>query len=214
MCLGVVIERYRETLKFARAEVPTAPLAGITGRSAGHDFHAAVEVLTLEREIRQGLECGDFELYFQPIVSLGDRRLAGFEALIRWNHPVRGLMLPVQFIPVAENSGLIVQLTEWVLREAIRVLPDLIAVARAPAPDEAPLFVSVNVSGHDLVQPEFAETIKAILRDGSVDARHLKLEITESMLMKDPDRAAGSSRPAASTAWASRSTTSAPAIRA
>ena len=188
MCLGVVIERYRETLKFARPQnshQPPSPPSQL--RVVGGNFHAAVEVLTLEREIDQGLERGEFEIYLQPIVSLSDRSLAGFEALIRWNHPVRGLVIPAHFIPVAESSGLIVKLTEWVLRESIRLLPDLIAARSAPG--DTPLFVSVNVSGHDLLQPEFAETVKTILSDGAVDPRHLKLEITESMLMKDPDRA-------------------------
>ena len=189
MCLGVVIERYRETLKFARPDksLPPQTRAPTQHRPVGREFHAAVEVLTLEREIQQGLKDAEFEIYLQPIVALRDRSLAGFEALIRWNHPVRGLTGPAHFIPVAESSGLIVQLTEWVLRETIRLIPELLAAA--PATVGTPLFVSVNVSGHDLVQPDFAETIKTILREGAVDPRHLKLEITESMLMKDPDRA-------------------------
>ena len=197
MCLGVVIERYRETLKFSQigegprptARVSVTERASISAKAVGQDFRAAVELLTLEREIAFGLAHGEFEIFLQPIVALGDRSLAGFEALIRWNHPVRGLMLPAHFIAVAESSGLILQLTEWVLRETIRIIPKLLMAAAPPAAGEEPLFVSVNVSGHDLVQPEFAETIKTILREGLVDPRHLKLEITESMLMKDPDRA-------------------------
>ena len=191
MCLGVVIERYRETLKFARAQpVPQPPrrLPPEPG-AIGGDLRAAAEVLTLEREIDRGIETSEFELYLQPIVALSDRSLAGFEALLRWNHPVRGPLLPVHFIPGAESSGLIVKLTEWVLRDAIRLLPDLLAAAPDAGPIGTSLFISVNISGHDLVQPEFAETIKTILSEGAVHPRHLKLEITESMLMKDPDRA-------------------------
>lgn len=185
MCLGVVIERYRDTLKIVRPNAsPPAPPAR---RVPGQAFDAAVAVLTLEREIEHALARGEFELFLQPIVSMGDRSLAGFEALIRWNHPVRGLVPPSQFIPVAESSGLVVQITTWMLREAARAI--LILLAEGCSGHKAgkePLFISVNVSGHDLLLPGFAESVMEILREAKVPPRHFKLEITESMLMKDP----------------------------
>lgn len=191
MCLGVVIERYRDTLKLICSNgveptpAPRRPPAG--------DFDAALEVLTLEREIERALAHDEFELYFQPIVRLADRGVAGFEALIRWHHPDRGFLTPAQFIPVAEISGLVVRITDWVLRAAVRTIPMLLAaLPETPwvtPPAEHPLFVSVNVSGHDLLQPAFAETLVGILRAAGIAPQHLKLEITESMLMKDPVRA-------------------------
>ncbi len=187
MCLGVVIERYRETLRMVRpdAEVTLPPPSrGLPGAA----FDAAVAVLTLERELERALEFGEFQIFLQPIVVLADRSLAGFEALIRWNHPVRGLVAPGDFIPVAESSGLVVQLTDWMLREAARAVIVLIAAAGA-TPGADSLFVSVNVSGHDLIQPGFAEGVMQILREAALPPHHLKLEVTESMLMKDPARA-------------------------
>ena len=193
MCLGVVIERYRETLKMVRPDAVSPPPA--TARTVpAAAFDAAVAVLTLEREIERGLLRDEFELFLQPIVLLGERTLAGFEALARWNHPTRGLLTPASFIPVAESSGLVVQITEWMLREAVsavRVLLGAGATARGrdDGPGDEPLFVSVNVSGHDLVQPGFADGVMRVLREAALPPHHLKLEVTESMLMKDPARA-------------------------
>ena len=192
MCLGVVIERYRETLRLA-AQDGIAPPPAAPGRPIGRDLNAALETLTLEREIERALADDEFQLYFQPIVRLPDRGVAGFEALIRWQHPDRGLLTPAQFIPVAESSGLVVRITEWVMRAAVRTIPMLLAaLPETPgvtSQTEDPLFVSVNVSGHDLLQPAFAEMVVGILRGAGIAPQHLKLEITESMLMKDPVRA-------------------------
>ena len=188
MCLGVIIERYRETLLMARTGTSAPPLV----RPTAQDYSAAVGVLTLEREIERGLQNREFEAFLQPIVKLGDRSLAGFEALVRWHHPERGLLLPLEFIPVAENSGLVVQITEWMLGEVVRMIPALIDAGRAQrdrdglARDADALFVSVNVSGHDLLQPGFAESVMKTLHAGLIEPGRIKLEITESMLMKDP----------------------------
>ena len=187
LCLGVVIARYRETLTMARAGFGGAPPAA-PRHMPGKDFHAALALLTLERQIEQGLERGEFALYLQPIVRLSDRSLAGFEALARWHHPTRGLVPPSEFIPIAESSGLVVQLTAWMLGEAARAV-GLLLDTRRTSKDTEPFFVSVNVSGHDLHQPGFADTVMAILRGADIPPEHLKLEVTESMLMKDPSRA-------------------------
>ena len=188
MCLGVVIERYRETLLLARTGTSAPPSV----RPIARDYSAAVSVLTLEREIERGLQNREFEAFLQPIVKLDDRSLAGFEALVRWRHPERGLLLPSEFIPVAESSGLVVHITEWMLGEVVRMIPALIDANRARRKggnlerDADRLFVSVNVSGHDLLQPGFADTVMKILRAGLIAPERLKLEVTESMLMKDP----------------------------
>ena len=187
MCLSVVISRYRETLTMARVGF-TGPVPVASQQPPGEDFHAALAVLTLEREIEQGLEREEFALYLQPIVRLSDRSLAGFEALARWHHPTRGLVPPSEFIPVAESSGLVVRLTTWMLGEAARSVRSLLNAHQMKVGAE-PFFVSVNVSGHDLHQPRFAETVMAILRKVDIPPEHLKLEVTESMLMKDPSRA-------------------------
>ena len=189
MVLSVVISRYRETLKrLDGGSVLHAPVA--IERISGADFATALGVLTLEREIETGLARDEFQLYLQPIVRLRDRALAGFEALARWQHPTRGLLLPSQFIAVAENSGLVIHMTTQMLRQAARAVPLLLGSRSAAAADDAdPLFVSVNVSAQDLVQPGFADEVMEILRDATLLPVHLKLEVTESMLMKDPGRA-------------------------
>ena len=187
MCLGVVIERYRDTLTMIRPDALPPPPPTRRG-PPGPVFDAAIAVLTLERELERALVQDEFELYLQPIVRMGDRTLAGFEALIRWNHPVRGRLLPSTFIPVAESSGLVVQITEFMLRAAARAVAALIRAAPPPAAGD-PLFVSINVSGHDLLQPGFADSVMQILAEADLPPQHFKLEVTESMLMKDPARA-------------------------
>jgi EAL domain-containing protein (putative c-di-GMP-specific phosphodiesterase class I) len=188
MCLGVVIERYRDTLTMIRPDALPPPAPTRRGLP-GPVFEAAVAVLTLERELERALLQDEFELYLQPIMRLRSRTLAGFEALIRWNHPVRGHIPPSQFIPVAESSGLVVQITDFMLRAAARAVVTLIRSAPPSAAGAEPLFVSINVSGHDLLQPGFADGVMQILAEADLPPQHFKLEITESMLMKDPVRA-------------------------
>ncbi len=194
MCLGVVIQRYRETLAIVQNGSSPKPLAQASQAPQGEDFRQAVQVLSLEREIQRAIRNNEFELYFQPIVDLETYDLAGFEALIRWHHPVRGLVPPVEFIPAAEASGLICGITQWCLREVGRTFPHILNRGKqrpleVGAVGRPSLFITVNVSGHDILDTAFDETIRAILVDGGVAPENLKLEITESVLMKDPERA-------------------------
>ncbi|MFC5302158.1 putative bifunctional diguanylate cyclase/phosphodiesterase [Azospira restricta] len=145
----------------------------------------AVHRLELELDLRHAVERGEFEAYFQPIVALADRRLAGFEALARWRHPSKGLISPVEFIPVAEETGLIVPLGRWMLQEACRQ-------ARAWQQRFAgrpPLSVSVNLSARQLAHPELLDDIAAALAASGLPPTLLKLEITESAMMGNEGRA-------------------------
>ncbi len=195
MCLGVVVERYRETIALlGRMKGSTPP--PITESSANPvevpaDFTAALERLALERDLRGALERSELELFFQPIVRLRGRRLAGFEALLRWRHPERGMVPPAAFIPVAEASGLISELTRWVLDEVGRVFPGILLAALDNQEEvEGPLFMSVNVTGHDLAQSSFPQIIADMLQRTGIPPSNFKLEVTESTLMKDPEQAA------------------------
>ena len=130
-----------------------------------------------ERELRRALENNEFVLYFQPQVDLATRRLVGAEALIRWNHPERGLVPPDQFIPVAESSGLIVAIGTWVIEEACRQLK------RWKMTETPPFRLTVNVSGRQFERGSLADIVRAALERSGAEGRLLEVEITESILM-------------------------------
>jgi diguanylate cyclase (GGDEF)-like protein len=140
----------------------------------------AMARLTLENEIRKSLERGDFRLYFQPQVAAEDGRIVGMEALIRWMHPERGMVSPADFIPVAEDSGLIVPMGEWVMKEACRQVR-----AWQQAGIDTPR-VAVNLSGCQLRAPDFTGTVSRIIAEAGIRGDMLELELTESILM-DPE---------------------------
>ncbi len=136
----------------------------------------------LERDLRGACERGEMRLHYQGRHDLCGRRLAGFEALVRWEHPTRGLVPPGQFIPLAEDSRAILNIGEWVLREAC---------AQAAAWDFEPrgLCMSVNVSPLQFELPDFVQTVRSVLEQTGLNARHLILEVTESLVMHDLERA-------------------------
>lgn len=133
----------------------------------------------LEADIERGLDRGEFELYLQPRVGALDGAIVGYEALVRWKHPERGMVQPGDFIPVAEVSGKIIELGEWVLTEACRLA--------AGFPDN--LHISVNVSPVQFRHPQFLDRIESILSMAEVSPHQLELEITESVLIDDDQRA-------------------------
>ncbi|HYD98149.1 MAG TPA: EAL domain-containing protein [Alphaproteobacteria bacterium] len=143
----------------------------------------AMEVLRVETDLRQAIVGGHLRLHYQPIVALADRRIVGFEALMRWQHPQRGLVHPADFIPLAEETGLIVEMGRWALGEATEQLARWRTLRGA-----APLFMSVNVSGKQFRDDGLVDDVVTVLADTGVPAESLKLEITESLLMDDPQR--------------------------
>jgi diguanylate cyclase (GGDEF)-like protein len=151
---------------------------------AMHD--QVVALLQLETDLRRAVENCEFQLYYQPIVSLSNNKIIGFEALIRWQHPHRGLIYPAEFIPIAEETGLIIPLGKWVLREACRQM----RVWQQQFPMNPPLTISVNFSVKQFAQTDVVEQITQILQQTNFDARSLKLELTESVLMESPESVA------------------------
>ena len=141
----------------------------------------AVGRLDTEMTLRRSIEDGDLRLHYQPIVSLVDARVLGHEALVRWEHPKRGLIAPDQFITIAEESGLIVPLGEWVLREACLQAKRF----QARAAQWSKLTMSVNLSGRQLGQANLADVVSAALHDAELSPGLLQLEMTESVLMDD-----------------------------
>ena len=151
-----------------------------------HGMHArAVSRLQLESDLRQAVERKEFCVYYQPIVSLQTGRLAGFEALVRWNHPRRGLVSPADFIPVAEETGLIVPIGEWVLQEACRHIRE----CQLAFPSHRSLSLSVNLSARQVAQADLLDRIQEALFVSKLNPHCLKLEITESVVMENAEAA-------------------------
>ncbi|MFH0794294.1 MAG: EAL domain-containing protein, partial [bacterium] len=144
------------------------------------DMHdRAVKTLELENDLRRAVERQAFELHYQPIVDLKSGRITGFEALVRWPHSLFGLIYPKDFVSLAEETGLVIQLGAWVLGEACRQMSEWQSTFKT----DPPLSVSVNLSGKQFEQPQLAEQIAQIIKDTNLLPGTLKLEITESVLM-------------------------------
>ncbi len=139
---------------------------------------AMLERIDLENDLRSALVRGELRCHYQPIVNLHDGRIVGFEALVRWQHPTRGLIPPLSFIPMAEETGLIAPLGRWVLETACRQ-----AVAWRGRTTGAPLVMSVNLSARQFIQADLVDEVSGILTMTGLDANELELEITESVLM-------------------------------
>lgn len=183
--VGIAIsdDRYRDAEELLR----DADIAMYNAKETGKHFvvfdqimHArAVSLLELETDLRLAVERQEFELYYQPIVNLGDASLIGFEALIRWNHPSRGLVTPGEFIDTAESTGLMIPMTLQVLRTACDQLTRWKRARLAPRS----LIMSVNLSASHLSQPDVVEQLNETIVETGIDPGCLKLEITESAVM-------------------------------
>jgi diguanylate cyclase (GGDEF)-like protein/PAS domain S-box-containing protein len=153
------------------------------------DMHQqSIAALRLHSELHHALDRGELRVFYQPIVGLYDGRVRAFEALVRWIHPVSGLVPPAEFIPVAEETGLIVPIGEWVLEQAAHQLTHW--HARFPA--DPPLAMGINLSMRQFARPGLVEHVQAVLERSGVDAAALKLEVTESIVLGDADEAIAS----------------------
>jgi diguanylate cyclase (GGDEF)-like protein/PAS domain S-box-containing protein len=150
------------------------------------EMHAvAMNLLQMETDLRGACDRGELFLQYQAIVSLDDFGVRGFEALVRWQHPERGVISPMDFIPVAEESGQVVAIGQWALREACLRMREW----QQRFPSDPPLFISVNLSIRQFNEPRLIEQVKEILAETELDPRSLKLEITESAVMDNIDAA-------------------------
>jgi diguanylate cyclase (GGDEF)-like protein/PAS domain S-box-containing protein len=145
----------------------------------------AVSRLEMVNDLQRALSHREFEIFYQPKVDMARQRIAGFEALLRWHHPMRGLVSPAQFIPLAEETGLIVPIGLWVLEEACRTMHRW----HREFPCDPPMDVSVNLSVRQLRQPDVLDEIEAILERTGIERGTVQLEITETVLIENPEAA-------------------------
>jgi diguanylate cyclase (GGDEF)-like protein/PAS domain S-box-containing protein len=160
------------------------------GRSRFVIFNTAMRTnvvahIELENDLRAAIERKELELYYQPILSLKSTKIIGFEALVRWHHPEKGIILPGDFIPFAEESGLIIPMGEWILQEACRQM----GAWHKQFLSDPPLTVSVNLSNKQFSQPDLIDQIETAISNSHFDARYLRLEITESVIMENSELA-------------------------
>jgi EAL domain-containing protein (putative c-di-GMP-specific phosphodiesterase class I) len=145
----------------------------------------ALERIDLRSELHSAIENGDLVVHYQPVVELSTGQVSGFEALVRWEHPVRGTVPPDRFISIAEETGLVVPLGRWVLREACRQLAEWQAAGLV----NDRLRMSVNLSAYELLTPGVTEDVLLVLRETGIRPEQLTLEVTETALMGEPERA-------------------------
>jgi diguanylate cyclase (GGDEF)-like protein/PAS domain S-box-containing protein len=145
----------------------------------------AISMLQLENDLRLALDRGEFLVHYQPVLDPAGDLLIGFESLLRWNHPERGILQPAAFIPIAEDSGQIVPIGEWALRTAVRQLADWRALDRG-ATD---LIMSVNLSPRQFARPDLVELVRDVLETAGIPGPALRLELPERVIMENPDRA-------------------------
>jgi diguanylate cyclase (GGDEF)-like protein/PAS domain S-box-containing protein len=190
--IGIALgsERYERPEQVLR-DADIAMYEAKTRGNAGYEIfdmkmHAnIIDRQQLEGDLRGAVERKEMLLHYQPIINLKTHKLIGFEVLVRWNHPKRGLLYPLEFIPLAEENGQINALGEWILREACREMRPLQNKYRT----QPPLRMSVNISSKQFAQQDLPDKVSAILKETGLDPQTLVLEITESMIMANVDAA-------------------------
>lgn len=186
MAMKVILLRYRDMLTRVGVLSESGLLPSVEDLERESTSHSdAVSSIKLVNELKEALAEDQLELYYQPINDIKDGHVLGFEALMRWNHPQRGLVPPNEFIPVAEESGLIIEMSKWALQ---RACTDLAHIEQELGMTGL-LYMSVNFSGKDLAAENFSYHVYETLSQTDTDAAKIQIEITERMLMENPEKA-------------------------
>lgn len=174
-----------ELFRHAQFAVKQAKQAGRPQIYAASEASAARRRFSIETELRRALDTDQLRLSYQPLIDLKSGKVAGYEALARWTHPDRGEVSPTEFIPVAEESGLILHLGRWAMDQAARTMAEW----DAKAGQELPLYVGVNLSAIQVARDDIADVVESALRSSGLSGKRLTLELTESSIVQDPARA-------------------------
>ncbi|HEY0164851.1 MAG TPA: bifunctional diguanylate cyclase/phosphodiesterase, partial [Sphingomicrobium sp.] len=174
-----------ELFRNAQFAVKQAKQAGKPQVYEPREASLARRRFSIETELRRALEKDQLKLFYQPLIDLKSGQVAGFEALARWNHEDRGEISPAEFIPVAEESGLILTLGRWAMDKALGTLKQW----DAQAGEQLPLYVAVNLSAIQVARDDVSELVSSALKSSGVSGDRLTLELTESSIVQDPDRA-------------------------
>ncbi len=191
MVMRVIMARYRDMIARTQfMQMPAYMTAAVENAENSGELHdLAVNAIKIHNELKAALEKGQLVLFFQPIVAVQEMKIAGFEALMRWRHPEKGLISPGVFIPVAEESGLITEMSHWALGVSCDALKAIHAVVNPGTTDAHGPFVSVNFSVKDFSAGNFSKQIKSVLQSKKINPANIHLEITESLLMEAPGAA-------------------------
>lgn len=185
MTAHVILTRYRDTLM--RAQITGENKAWTLSESIELSYSgtsSAVERIKLANELKAAFDNGDLHLNYQPIIDMSTGKTAGFEALMRWNHPEKGPISPAVFIPSAEETGLINVLSQWALRESCTALKRI----ENRSGQTGKLFMSVNFSGSDFGVEGFADSLYNVISETDIQAHQLHIEMTERVLMSHPEK--------------------------
>jgi len=186
MITKVILNRYRDTI--SRIEVfgegTIYPPAEETEKQLTQSGKA-VEHLKTASEFKHAIKNNELVLYYQPILDLRTKEIKGFEALMRWNHPEKGFMPPNLFIPIAEDSGLILKATDWAIEEACLALKRIQGQSAGLSQD---CFMSVNFTAIDMLQPDFLSKLLAVSEKTGIAPSSIKIEMTERLLMNNPEK--------------------------
>lgn len=191
LMIQMIVDRLRDAPRWMReGDISSPEVSNARQKAFDEVRELALRRIQIEGEMRQAIDVPELELHYQPIINLQSGILAGYEALMRWTHPVRGFVSPGEFIPLAEETGMIIEMGRWALETGLRDHLVMVEAFKKSFPSEKPPFVSVNVSGRQLFELSEIDILRDIIEKSGVEPSQIKLEITESLMVHDAEHAA------------------------